>query len=114
MIDEFVSALNQNSFIVGIIFQKNSRTPLSVVKIFDLLLSNPKLLNVDISENRLTDDSIGHFVKVLQSLPPNRDHISVVLQRNQFGLPDAAHLATALSQNVPIRWLDLRNHGPGC
>jgi Ran GTPase-activating protein (RanGAP) involved in mRNA processing and transport len=110
MIDKFVDAVNQNSFIGRITLQHNNLTRESLRKIFDLLLSNPKLVNIDVSENDVDDDSIQYLSEILQRLPANRDPISLVLRRNSFGPVGAGHLARNLTCNVPIRWLDLRNN----
>jgi Ran GTPase-activating protein (RanGAP) involved in mRNA processing and transport len=110
MVSELVNAVNQNSFVARIILQANQLSAASIAQIFDLLGSNPKLISLDMSENGIGDDALAYLSSVLQRLPMNRDPISLVLRRNVFGPVGAGHLAKALAQNVPIRWLDLRNN----
>jgi Ran GTPase-activating protein (RanGAP) involved in mRNA processing and transport len=108
MTDQLMDALNGNAFIFKLVFQENNMSFSSCRKIFDLLLSNPKLTNIEISDNDLGDEAMAYLSDVLQRLPPNREPISLTMRRNVFGPEGAGHLAEALAQNVPVFWLDLR------
>ncbi|KAH0795143.1 Leucine Rich Repeat family protein [Histomonas meleagridis] len=110
MIDILIEALNSNSFISKIVLFDNALTEKSAIKIFNLLLTNPKLTHLEISNNKLSDESIIELSKTLKKLPPNRDPISVCLRKNDFSLMGAEALAGALRSNVPVYWLDLRDN----
>jgi Ran GTPase-activating protein (RanGAP) involved in mRNA processing and transport len=110
MTDELVLSVNHNSFIGRIALQNNALSSQSLQKLFALLLTNPKLTNLDVSENDVDDNSVLSLSNILQLLPPNRDPISLILRDNSFGPVGAGYLATALAHNSPVRWLDLRNN----
>jgi Ran GTPase-activating protein (RanGAP) involved in mRNA processing and transport len=108
MTDQFIDALNVNTFISRVVLQANKLSTGSAMKIFDLLLSNPKLVHIEITENGLDNDAIQHLSGVLLRLPPEHEPISVILRKNSFGPVGVSYLAEALRANVPVHYLDLR------
>jgi Ran GTPase-activating protein (RanGAP) involved in mRNA processing and transport len=112
MTDQLIPALHGNTFIAKLILQENQMSLSSCRKIFNLLLSNPKLNSLEITDNQLGDEAMECLAEVLCQLPQNRESISLTLRKNVFGPIGAAHLARAIEQNVPVHWLDLRyNNG---
>jgi Ran GTPase-activating protein (RanGAP) involved in mRNA processing and transport len=110
MTDQLIERLKHNAFISRIALQSNSLSSASSRKVFSLLLSNPILADVEITENRLTDDSMLFLSDVLRTLPASREPIYLVLRNNSFGQLGASYLADALRENAPVRWLDLRSN----
>lgn len=108
MTHQLIDALNQNTFISKIVLQQNSLTVKSCNEIFGLLLSNPKLVHLEITNNEVSDDSIICLSKILQELPRNHEPISIILRTNSFGMKGAQAIAEALAADVPVHWLDLR------
>lgn len=114
VVDQLIESVNVNSFISKIILDKNKLSYESTIKIFDLLLTNPKLTHLEITRNEIDDNAIEHLENVLLKLPANREPIMLILRENKFTQKGAEYLANALSNNVPVFWLDLRyNDGIG-
>jgi Ran GTPase-activating protein (RanGAP) involved in mRNA processing and transport len=111
MTDQLIEALNDNMFISKIVLQSNSLPVEACKKIFGLLLTNPKLVTLEITDNSVNDEGIERLAEVLKQLQPNHEPISLVLRNNHFGPAGAAFLSDALAQNVPVHWLDLRYNG---
>ena len=110
MVDILVEALRINSFISKVSLNENKLTPKSASKVFTILISNPKITNLEIISNQLNDDSIKELAEVLKELPKNRDCINIVLRKNNFTEIGAQALANAIEENVPVCWLDLRDN----
>ena len=108
IVEQLIEAINLNSFISKIILDSNALSTKSVNKIFDLLMTNPKLTHLEITKNNVNDDSIEHLRDVLLNLSPNREPIMLILRDNAFTERGARALAEALEKNVPVFWLDLR------
>jgi Ran GTPase-activating protein (RanGAP) involved in mRNA processing and transport len=108
MTAQLVEALNNNTFICKLVLQENRISLASCKRIFDLLLSHPKLNNLEITDNQLGDDALEYLSRILCEIPPNRELISLTLRKNAIGPAGAGHLAHALERNVPVHWLDLR------
>ncbi|OHT04915.1 hypothetical protein TRFO_27471 [Tritrichomonas foetus] len=108
MTDLLIDALNQNTFIAKIVLHGNHLSQESCNKIFNLLLTNPKLDHLEIIENDVSDESIAYLSEVLLKLPETRTPINLSLRTNSFGLAGAESIAKALAANAPVVWLDLR------
>ena len=108
MTDKLVGALSRNNFISKIVLQTNKLTTENCKKIFGLLLSNPKLVHLEVIDNDVQDEAIEYLSQVLQKVHKNHEPITIILRSNAFGPKGAGYLADALSKNVPVYWLDLR------
>jgi len=108
MVRQLIEGLNNNSFISKIVLTHNTLGEESCALIFELLLKNPKLVHLEITDNRLSNNSIIFLANVLKRLPRNRESIMLNLRSNEFSFEGAAALADAISCNVPVHWLDLR------
>jgi Ran GTPase-activating protein (RanGAP) involved in mRNA processing and transport len=112
MTSVLVSALDGNTFINKVVFQENHMSLQSCKKVFDLLLTNPKLTSLEMTDNQVGDEGMEYLSSILRRLPPGREPISLILRKNCFGPKGATHLAAALRENCPLCWLDLR-YNPG-
>jgi Ran GTPase-activating protein (RanGAP) involved in mRNA processing and transport len=69
--------------------------------------TNSVVEKVDLSRNRLSDDEVGNFARVLLA---NRKLKSLVLRTNNIGDAGAVELAFALRHNITLDVLDLSNN----
>lgn len=107
---ELIEAFKNNYFIVKIVLTGNVIEPESFELIFNLLLTNKKLIHLEITRTIIPNESIVHLANVLTKIPKNRQPIRLILRSNSFGFNGAQALALALSENSPICYLDLRNN----
>jgi hypothetical protein len=91
MVDELISALNHNSSITRLTFQDNQLSRISIKKLFNLLLSNPKLVSFDMGMNSVDDDLIQAFCKSF-SISPRTATPSLSL----FGITISRRLTLAI------------------
>lgn len=110
LIDQFKDAVSKNYFIYKIQFCRNNLSTRSCMQIFDLLKSNPKIKNLEISENNVNDDAMSYLSTILVSLPSIREPMLLNFRKNDLTATGAQHLAYALERNAPVSWLDIRNN----
>ncbi|KAK8842752.1 hypothetical protein M9Y10_025616 [Tritrichomonas musculus] len=108
MTNDLIDALNCNTFISKIVLHTNRLSVESCNKLFDLLITNPKLDHLEIVNNNIQDVSLKYLSEVLKKLPQTRSPINLSLRSNRFTYKGAEYLASALEANAPVCWLDLR------
>lgn len=110
MVDVLIGAINCNTFITKVVFDTNDLSVESCNKIFDLIITNPKLCRLEVINNNVSDISIQHLSENLRKVPQSRNPIDLNLRRNKITQVGAEYLASSLSSNSPIGCLDIRHN----